>query len=35
MEELIVALHMHTVYSDGTGKLVALAAAILRKSIYR
>ena len=33
MEELIVALHMHTVYSDGTGTHAELAAAGLRAGV--
>ncbi len=33
MEELIVALHMHTVYSDGSGKHAELAAAGLKAGV--
>ena len=33
MQELIVALHMHTVYSDGTGKHAELAAAGLKAGV--
>ena len=33
MQELIVALHMHTVYSDGTGKHADLAAAGLKAGV--
>ena len=33
MEELIVALHMHTVYSDGTGTHAQLAEAGLRAGV--
>lgn len=33
MEEIVVALHMHTVYSDGTGKHADLAAAALKASL--
>jgi len=33
MQELIVALHMHTVYSDGVGKHAELAAAGLKAGV--
>jgi predicted metal-dependent phosphoesterase TrpH len=33
MEELIVALHMHTVYSDGSGTHAELAEAGLRAGV--
>ena len=33
MQELIVALHMHTVYSDGTGKHAELAAAGMKAGV--
>ena len=33
MEEIVVALHMHTVYSDGTGKHADLAQAALKAGL--